>query len=178
MILKGHLEIALTSILPRSPELTAEFCVALRLVAFAAKGHPIAQEKQLGLADLERIPLIIRDDGNRRGTTETLLQNIQSLGYRPNIAMRCESPEAIMTAVSKKLGVGILYEDVLKERNARGMFKQLRISGLSMEGKTYVVYHKDRPLSSSAEAFLALLREWCASKTGKVVQKETLATPA
>jgi DNA-binding transcriptional LysR family regulator len=62
VILKGHLDIALTSILPRSTELMAEFCVPLKLVAFAAKGYPIAQEKQLSLADLERVPLIIRDD--------------------------------------------------------------------------------------------------------------------
>lgn len=36
MILRGHLDIAFTSTMPNSPELTAEFCVPLRLVAFAA----------------------------------------------------------------------------------------------------------------------------------------------
>jgi len=40
------------------------------------------------------------------------------------------------------------------------MFKKLRISGLHMEGNSYIVYHKQRPLSSSAEVFLKLLREW------------------
>jgi DNA-binding transcriptional LysR family regulator len=117
MILKGHLEIALTSVAPRSPELMAEFCLPMKLVAFAAKGYPIAQEKQLSLADLEKIPLIIRNDASKRGITETLLLKLRSLGYRPNIVMRCESPEWIKTAVSKKLGVGILYQDVLNETN-------------------------------------------------------------
>jgi DNA-binding transcriptional LysR family regulator len=88
--------------------------------------YPIAQEKQLSLADLETIPLIIRDDGSKHGTTETLLLKLRSLGHRPNIVMRCESPQAIKTAVSKKLGVGILYQDVLKQPTARGLFKQLR----------------------------------------------------
>ncbi len=54
--------------------------------------------------------------------------------------MRCDSPEAIKTAVSKKLGVGILYEDAVKECLAGGVFKKLRISGLSMEGNSYIVY--------------------------------------
>jgi DNA-binding transcriptional LysR family regulator len=173
MILKGHLEIALTSVAPRSPELTAEFCVPLKLVAFAAKGHPVAHEKQLTLADLERMPLIIRDAANKHGTTETLLQKFRSLGYRPNIVMRCESPEAIKTAVSKKLGVGILYQDVLKQPTARGLFKQLRVSGLPIEGKSYIVYHKQRPLSPSGEAFLKLLREWCEAKRTKTKTKQT-----
>ena len=173
MILKGQLDIALTSILPRSPELMAEFCVPLKLVAFAAKGYPIAQEKQLSLADLERIPLIIRDDASKRGTIETLLLKLRSLGYRPNIVMRCESPEAIKTAVSKKLGVGILYQDVLKENNARGLFKQLRVSGLPMEEKTYIIYHKQRPLSPSGEAFLKLLREWSEARRAKTKNKQT-----
>jgi DNA-binding transcriptional LysR family regulator len=173
MILKGHLEIAVTSVAPRSPELITEFCLPLKLVAFAAKGYPIAQEKQLSLADLDKIPLIIRDDGSKHGTTETLLQKLRSLGHRPNIVMRCESPEAIKTAVSKKLGVGILYQDVLKQPTTRGLFKQLRVSGLPIEGKSYIVYHKQRPLSPSAEAFLKLLREWCEAKRSKTKHKQS-----
>ena len=164
MILRGHLEIAFTSTIPRSPELTAEFCVPLKLVAFAAKSYPVAHEKKLSLADLERIPLIIRDDGTRHGTTESSLLKLRSLGYRPNIVLRCESPEAIKTAVSKKLGVGILYQEVLKDTNSRNLFKKIHISGLSIEGKTYIVCHKQQPLSPSGADFLKLLREWCRAK--------------
>jgi DNA-binding transcriptional LysR family regulator len=172
MILKDQLEIGLTSILPHAPELTAEFCVPLKLVVFAAKGYPIAQ-KQLSPADLGRIPLIIRDDASKRGMTETLLRELRSLGYRPNIVMRCESPEAIKTAVSKKLGLGILYQDVLNETNGRGLFKQLRVSGLPMEGVAYIVFHKHRPFSPTGDAFLKILREWCEAKRTKIKNKQT-----
>jgi hypothetical protein len=43
---------------------------------------------------------------------------------------------------------------------ASGAFKKLRIAGLLMEGNSYIVYHKNRPLSSSGEVFLNLLRQW------------------
>jgi DNA-binding transcriptional LysR family regulator len=175
MILRGHLDIAFTSTVPSSGDLTAEFCAALKLVAFAAKAYPIAQEKQLSLADLEKIPLIIRDDGSKRGTTESLLLKLRSLGYRPNIVMRCESPEAIKTAVSKKLGVGILYHEVLKDAFAQGWFKQIHVSDLSIEGKTYIVSNKQRPLSSSGEAFVEILRHWCETKRTTV--RNTKAHP-
>ena len=89
-----------------------------------------------------------------------MLTALRKQGYKLNIAMQCESPEAIKTAVSKKLGVGILYEDAVKEGLASGVFKKLRISGLQMEGTSYIVYYKNRPLSSNAEVFLNLLRQW------------------
>jgi DNA-binding transcriptional LysR family regulator len=173
MILKGQLDIALTSILPRSPELTVEFCVPLRLVAFAAKSYPITNHKKLSVADLGKVPLIIRDDGNRLGTTETSLLELRSSGYRPNIVMRCESPEAVKTAVSKKLGVGILYHDALKDALARGSFKKLQVSGLSIEEKTYIVGHKQRGLSSSGDAFVKLLQEWCGARRTQNKKQDT-----
>jgi DNA-binding transcriptional LysR family regulator len=173
MILKGHLDIALTSILPSSTELIAEFCVPLKLVAFADRGYRVANEKQLSLADLEKIPLIVRDDASRRGPIETILIKIRSLGYRPNIVMRCESPEAIKTAVSKKLGVGILSQNVLKENNARRVFKEIRFSGFPLAEKTYVVYHKQRALSPGGEAFLKLLRDWCETERNKIENRQT-----
>jgi DNA-binding transcriptional LysR family regulator len=174
MMLKGDPEIAMTSIAPRSPELTSETCVSLKLLAFAAKGYRIPKKKELSLADLENLPLIIRDNRDARGAAEMFLLQIRELGYRPNILMRCESPEAIKAAVSKKLGVGILYKDLLKQDIARGLFKQLHIRGLSMEGNTYAIYHKHRPLSSCGEAFLKLIRRWCEEKRSKKGQIKTL----
>lgn len=69
--------------------------------------------------------------------------------------------------------MGILYEDVLKDMNARGLFKQLRVSGLPLEEETYIVFHKERPLSPSGEAFLKVLREWCEAKRTKAKNKQT-----
>ena len=60
-----------------APELTAEFCVPLKLVAFAAKTYPVAHEKKLTLADLEKVPLINRNDGNRHVTTESSLLKLR-----------------------------------------------------------------------------------------------------
>ena len=164
LLLNGELEVALTSAAPRRAEILTHSCVPLSLIAFAAKGYPLPKKNQLSLADLQTIPLIIRDNGNKRGTTETLLLKLRDLGYRPNVFIRCESPDAIKTAVAKKLGVGILFEDLLREDVARGLFKTVNIPGLCMEGNTYIIYHKHRSLSSCGEVFLKLLRQWCEDK--------------
>ena len=84
---------------------------------------------------------------------ETLLVELGNQGYRLNVVLRCDSPEVIKTAVSKKLGVGFLYEDSVKEGLASGVFKKLRISGLQMEGTSYIVFHKQRRSRPVARCF-------------------------
>ena len=101
-ILHGDLEIGVCSRAPRSSSmLSSEPYIPLKLVAFAAKNHPVAKKKELTLSDLEHIPLIVRMDNDLQSTTHTVLNALRKQGYKLNIAMRCESPEAIQSAVSK-----------------------------------------------------------------------------
>ena len=167
LVLNGELEVAVCSRAAPSGDLHAEPYVTLKLVAFAAKNDPVVKKKELNLSDLEKIPLIIRTDKASQSTTHLMLTALRKQGYKLNIAMQCESPEAIKTAVTKKLGVGILYEDAVKDGLASGVFKKLRISGLQMEGTSYIIYHKSRPLSSNGDIFLNLLRQWRDEKRAK-----------
>src|SRR5687768_11431741 len=96
MIIKGTLEIVFTSIAADAPELTAEPCVPLKLIAFAAKDYSIETKEQR----ISKLPLIIRDSGMLSGTTEKLLSRLRKQGYKPKVILRCESPEAIKMAVS------------------------------------------------------------------------------
>ena len=105
LVLNGELEVAVCSRPPQSGDLHAEPYVTLKLVAFAAQSDPIAKKKELNLSDLEKIPLIIRTDKASQSTTHLMLTALRKQGYKLNIAMQCESPEAIKTTVSKKLGV-------------------------------------------------------------------------
>jgi len=52
-----------------------------------------------------------------------------------------------------------LYEDSVKDGLTRGVFKRVSIPGLPAEAQIYVVYNKTRPLSTSAAAFLDVLRK-------------------
>jgi len=166
MMLKGEIELALTAVPPRSPELFEEACVPLKLVPFAAKKYPDCGS-WIDLSHLEMFPLIIRDNRDSRGTTETLLMQLRDLGHRPNIALRCESPEPIKAAVSKRLGIGILYDVLLKDEFARGLFKEVKIQGFSAQGNAYVLCHKQRALSPCAGAFLKILRDFCSVKQNR-----------
>jgi DNA-binding transcriptional LysR family regulator len=158
MLVQGSLELAVISTKPQSDEFLAEIFLPQKLVAFVAAADPLAKKGRLTLADLEELPLVVREDKSGRGTTATLLRELRNQDRHPNISLSCESPESVKSAVKKRLGVGFLYYDTIKDEIARGWFKQLQVPDLPLTGQTHIVYHKARPLSLNGEAFLQLLR--------------------
>ena len=61
------------------------------------------------------------------------------------------------------MGVGILYRDAVADSIDRHEFKAIKIPGDAPKGESYIIYHKHKPLTPSAQAFLELLR-WEKSK--------------
>jgi DNA-binding transcriptional LysR family regulator len=170
-ILHGDLEIGVCSRAPSpSSMLYSEPYIPMKLVAFVTKSHPVAKKKELTLSDLEHVPLIVRMDNDLQSTTHTVLNALRKQGYKLNIAMRCESPEAVQIAVTQNLGIGLLYEDAVRAAIERGSFKIVQIRGLEIESQTYVVYHNERSLSPNAEEFLKLLRDWRDQQNTKSVR--------
>lgn len=87
------------------------------------------------------------------------LRKIENQGVQVRIALRCESPGAVKAAVRKKMGLGLLFEELVKHDAERGDFKILKIKGLNLFGQSCIVYHRKKLLSSHAQDFLALLRQ-------------------
>jgi DNA-binding transcriptional LysR family regulator len=79
-------------------------------------------------------------------------------GHRPKIGMRCESPEALKTAVRNGAGVGILFYDSIREEAGRNEFVVVKLAGIELKSRSYIVYSKKKPLSKAAQKFLTLLR--------------------
>jgi LysR family transcriptional regulator, transcriptional activator of the cysJI operon len=170
LILNGTLELGVCSRAPRFPELCSEPYVSLKMVAFAAPNDALAKRKELSLSDLKDIPLIIRTDRGNQSTSYLTLSALRRQGYELNIAMRCESAEAIKRAVSQRLGIGFLYYDAVRDSIEQGSFKRVNIRGLQMESQTHIIYHNQRPLSPHAEEFLKLLRDWRDQQNTKSVK--------
>lgn len=174
-LLNRRIELAVISRRVQSPELECEPFVPMTITAFAAKSSALSKKTTLTLADLEKLPLVVRSASRGRGATEVLLEKMRRQGYRPKVVMHCESPEALKTAVRNGVGIGFLFDDAVKQAIARGGFIRLRLRGLDMRGQTQIIYHKARPLSFHAAAFLKLLRQW---RDGELAQTKTSARSA
>lgn len=126
------------------------------IVVVASAKHPLANKFELSLTEVAQTPLIIKK--GRQGRPSAFLRQIESQGFRLNILMECESGQAIKIAVMKGMGIGILYRDQVESELEAGSLKPLRIAGAKViNGKSFIVYRKGRPLSPNAVDYLALL---------------------
>jgi len=144
---------------PANHHLTMEPFLAEVLAAFVASDHPLAGKNRLTLEDLGRIGFVMRRPLGSPRSLSGFLRRLKDQGVKLNVVMHCESPEAVKVAVSRKVGVGILFKDVISDSLKKGEFKELTLPVDGTSGKSYIVYHKSRPLSPLAQDFLALLRQ-------------------
>lgn len=159
LISKHDIEIALTTRTPNSQQVAAEPFRRERFVTVVSRHHRLASATSISLRDLQRIPFLVRSSGHADGTTVKRLKSFgREHGININIAMRFESSNAIKEAIYRNVGIGIIYEHVIRYELRFGLFKVITIPGLSLAGQSYIIYPADEPLSKPATGFLNLLR--------------------
>ena len=155
MLLNSTVEIALLNELPVNPDLASEPFRKEKLVVFAAPNHPLARKKRLTLKDLRQAALVTT---GMASAVDKMLNHLVHEGLGAKIAIQCGSPASVKIVVKNKIGLGILFKDMLIQEIKNKIFKVLEIPGLALTVQSYIVYYKDRPLTPSARDFLALLR--------------------
>ena len=108
--------------------------------------------------DLGRLGFVIRQRLEGQGATAQFVLRLKDRGVKLKVVMHSESPEAVKVAVSRRMGVGILFKDVISDSLKKGEFRELTLPVEGLEGETSIVYHRTRPLSPAAQDFLKLLR--------------------
>src|SRR6266478_4483270 len=148
----SELEIALITIPSYRAEIVYEPYEEMEWVAFCLPTNAVARKK-LTLKELLEYPLVLRVGG----TLEKVLMN---LGYKMNIAVRCEASSAVKAAVRLGMGVGILYRDAVASRVAKGNLRLINIPELKhMKATSFIIYDKRKRLSPMAQEFLQILHE-------------------
>jgi DNA-binding transcriptional LysR family regulator len=156
LVRESEVDIAIMHSPSESSDFYMEHFAADDLTFFAHPMHPLSKKKKLVLQDLSQIPLIIRPG---KGATEKMLKQLTGRGIRVNVALRCVTPDAVKAAVREKMGLGILFYNLIEEDIKRKDLKTLKFPDLpKLTGNSYIVYTKNKPLSYAANDFLALLR--------------------
>jgi DNA-binding transcriptional LysR family regulator len=156
LVRESEVDIAIMHSPSESSDFQMEHFAADDLTFFAHPMHPLSRKKKLVLQDLSQTPLIVREG---KGATEKMLKQLTSGGMTVNVALRCVSPDAVKAAVRKKMGLGILFYNLIEEDIRRKDLKTLKFPDLpKLVGNSYIVYRKNKPLSCAANDFLALLQ--------------------
>jgi DNA-binding transcriptional LysR family regulator len=156
LVRDSEVDVAIIQSPSESSNVHLEHFAADSLTFFAHPMHRLAKKKKLDLAELSNTPLIVIDE---KGITERLLKHLTRGGIAINIALRCVTPDAVKAAVRAKMGLGILFYNLIEEDIKRKDLKSLKFPHLpKLVGNSYIVYAKSKPLSGAANDFLALLR--------------------
>ena len=151
-LLNSELEIALVTNPSHCAEIVYETYEEMEWVAFCLPTNPLARKK-LTLKELVDCPLVMKGGGR--------LENVlMGLGYRMNVALRCEASSTVKAAVRMGMGVGILYRNAIATRVAKGDLRLLNVPALKeMVIKSLIIYDRRKRLTPMAQEFLQMLRE-------------------
>jgi len=104
---EGRTDLAILNLIGARREIHHEPLYRDRIVAFVAAGHPLAGLAGIGLEELARAPLILREPGS--ATRALLLDALSGRSLEPTIALELGSREAVREAVLAGLGVGAVF---------------------------------------------------------------------
>ena len=135
-------------IIPFSKE---EFCLV------ASPHHRFAKAAEISLKELEKEPIIIREDGS--GSRNMALAFFKAKGIKPSVIMETGSVEFIKEYVMKGRGITFLYRPEIEVEATKGLLKILKVEGDPIVLNTDIVLPGDVVPSPAAKAFLRLIRE-------------------
>ncbi len=131
-LLASEFEIALITNPSHRAEIVYEPYEEMELVAFCLPTNPLARKK-LTLKELAECPLVLRGGGR----LEKVLMN---LGYKMNVALRCEASTSVKAAVRHGHGSGNSLSKCCRQPGCQRQSKVDQRSRIEADGGSIVYY--------------------------------------
>lgn len=141
---------------PEGLEVVAQPFMENPLLVVAPLDHPLAQVRNIPLAQLAEEPWLMREPGS--GTRKAVERLFAERGLSANVRMELGANEAIKQAILAGLGISVLSRHSLVF-DAADQFAFLDVEGFPILRHWHVVYPAKRPLSLVARAFLDFLSD-------------------
>ena len=124
------------------------------IIAFVSKNNPLTQHTELSIAELNDLPLVMREPNSR--TRQKIEDAAKSQGIELSPIIEAEGREAVQEIVGSGTGIGFVSE---KEFPDTGTFAAIKISGAAIEMEEAVVSLKERSGSKLIRAFVGMVQE-------------------
>ena len=129
------------------------------LIVAVPAGHSLAKKQKITVEELFKEPFILREKGS--GTLkimENYLQKNESASIESlNIVARLGSSTAVKEGIKAGIGISILSSRALGTELKTGILKALKVKGLNMKRKFYLMKDKKRTASPLCQAVFDFL---------------------
>ena len=157
-LLNGEVELVVAGRPPSVEELITEPFLVNQLVLIAAPTHVLAGQKQIPLTRLAQETFFLRESGS--GTRAAVEELFEIAGLPLKVSMVLGHVEAIKQAVAAGLGISVLSQVAVSREARYGTLVILDAEQFPIQRRWYIAYPAHRPLTASAEAFIAFLRTY------------------
>lgn len=118
----------------------------------------LIKKSSMSIEHLKSYPFVLREEGS--GTRKEMERLLEQKGLTVDdlkIAGILGSTEAVKEAVKAGLGIAVVSRLSVKDELHSGTLKEVRIPGLEMKRKFYIITHKKRTLPPQYKLFLDYL---------------------
>ncbi|PHR27738.1 MAG: LysR family transcriptional regulator [Desulfotalea sp.] len=154
----NELFIGIVGAKPQSTKVAFETFIEDDLILATAKDNKVA--KKISVADIKKLPFIIREEGSgTRKSTEALLATEKLTLRQLQICATLGSSAAVKEAIKADLGVSILSRHAIVEELKSGQLREIEVDGFTMKRFFYIVTPAKRRLPHLYDVFLKSIRK-------------------
>lgn len=151
----GKYVVGFCRIMPKSPALRYfKFC-EVDFVLITHPEHPFTKRKDITIEDLQGESLILLDEKRKKGMTLThLLVNAGININKCRTKLITGSYTGLITVVQLKAGIAFVPHITVKNEEAQGLIKVVKLRDFSLKSAVFCVYHKESAMSTPCKQFL------------------------
>ena len=158
-VLEGNFELGVIGSKSSHPNLISHELWGDELVLAVPASHPWAGRKTVSLQELFGEPYVSRESGS--GTLKMLEEYLRKTGVQGtesfHVVARFGTSTAVKEGIKAGLGVSILSSLALDTEIKAGILKTLRVRGLRMSRRFYLIMDRRRTSSPPCKAFVEFL---------------------
>lgn len=128
-----------------------------KLAAYSAPFHPLAKKASISLQNLVKEKLLLREKGSAIRETFDSILTVFSLTASPSWVSVNSS--ALIEAARFGLGITIMPDILVKNQLKKGELIPLNVKELNLSNNSYIVYHKNKHITSSMKCFIDFITE-------------------
>lgn len=165
LLIAYQLDVALVEGPVHDPRITATPWREEELVLVCCPTHPLVGRSRVTTRDLQRCDWLVREKGS--GTREVVESVLRDYGLPPENALEIGGAEALKQSAAAGLGVAVVSLEAARDQIALGKLCAVKVSGLKMHRRFWMLHLQNRPVSLAAAAFEMFLRESASTKNIK-----------
>lgn len=124
------------------------------IVLIASPDSRLSSRGQISLEDLDKEAFIFREPGS--ATRAAVQESLTAIKLKLRTAMEMDNPEAVKSAVQNGAGIAFVSRFVVEKELKAKTLTAVRVKGLRIKRDLRIVYRKDKHLSRSAQALIAV----------------------